>query len=234
MADPALADHQTNIVATEPDNHQWSRTKLSSTAPFGNGAQLSGLCLSQPIDSNTLLTRIAVSNQLALSELYNRYAGIIYAVAWRSLRSIEESEEVVLDVFNQVWRIADRYDPAKSRADTWLFMLARSRIRDRLRKLQCRTPASGGILDIAEIQVQSSGVEPFDAAVMSERREQLIAVLAQIPNNQRVVLEMAYYQGLSHGEIARKTGISLGTVKTRIRLGLIKLRSVLAKTENSR
>jgi RNA polymerase sigma-70 factor, ECF subfamily len=178
-------------------------------------------------DDNTLIEQIAQRDQAALSTLYDRYARIIYAIAFRSLRSAEESEEVVLDVFAQVWRIADRYDPRKSRADTWIFMLARSRVLDRLRKLQSRKPSSGEVLDIAEIQVPSSGVDPIDAAVVSERREQVRSVLGQLPNEQRLVLELAYYKGLSHSEIAQTTGISLGTVKTRIRLGLNKLRSAL-------
>jgi RNA polymerase sigma-70 factor, ECF subfamily len=186
------------------------------------------------ITDNTLLEQIAQRDQVALSTLYDRYARIIYAIAFRSLRSAEESEEVVLDVFAQVWRIADRYDPRKSRGDTWIFMLARSRILDRLRKLQRRTPSSGEVLDIAEIQVSSSSVDPLDAAVVSERREQVRAVLGQLPDEQRFVLELAYYQGLSHSEIAQSTGISLGTVKTRIRLGLSKLRSALGnRKENS-
>jgi RNA polymerase sigma-70 factor, ECF subfamily len=186
-----------------------------------------------PITDNTLLVQIAQRDQGALSTLYDRYARIIYAIAFRSLRSAEESEEVVLDVFAQVWRIADRYDPRKSRGDTWIFMLARSRILDRLRKLQRRTPSSGEVLDIAEIQVSSSSVDPLDAAVVSERRDQVRAVLDQIPDEQRLVLELAYYQGLSHSEIAQSTGISLGTVKTRIRLGLSKLRSALGDSEDN-
>jgi RNA polymerase sigma-70 factor, ECF subfamily len=186
-----------------------------------------------PITDNALLVQIAQRDQGALSTLYDRYARIIYAIAFRSLRSAEESEEVVLDVFAQVWRIADRYDPRKSRGDTWIFMLARSRILDRLRKLQRRTPSSGEVLDIAEIQVSSSSVDPLDAAVVSERRDQVRAVLDQIPDEQRLVLELAYYQGLSHSEIAQSTGISLGTVKTRIRLGLSKLRSALGDSEDN-
>jgi RNA polymerase sigma-70 factor, ECF subfamily len=181
----------------------------------------------QPLDDITLLIRIAKQDQAALSELYDRYARIIYAISFRSLRSAEESEEVVLDVFAQVWRIADRYDTSKSRVDTWLFMLARSRVLDRVRKLQRRIPASGEVLDIAEIQAPASGVDPIEAAVVSERREQVLSVLNQLPQEQRLVLELAYYQGLSHSEIAQQTGISLGTIKTRIRLGLNKLRSAL-------
>jgi RNA polymerase sigma-70 factor, ECF subfamily len=193
-------------------------------------------CMTSPVnhptfDDNTLLIQIAKHDQIALSTLYDRYARIIYAIAFRSLRSAEESEEVVLDVFAQVWRIADRYDPHKSRADTWIFMLARSRVLDRLRKLQSRKPSSGEVLDIAEIQVPSSSVDPINAAMVSERREQVRSVLGQIPAEQRLVIELAYYQGLSHSEIAQTTGISLGTVKTRIRLGLNKLRLALGNGE---
>jgi RNA polymerase sigma-70 factor, ECF subfamily len=180
------------------------------------------------VDDTRLLVQIANRDPTALSQFYDRYSRIIYAMAFRSLRSAEESEEVVLDVFAQVWRIADRYDPAKGRADTWLFMLARSRMLDRLRKIQRRVPATGQILDIEEIQVASESVDPIEAATIAERREQVIAVMNMLPNEQRFVLELAYYEGLSHGEIALKTGIALGTIKTRIRLGLIKLRSALS------
>jgi RNA polymerase sigma-70 factor, ECF subfamily len=180
------------------------------------------------LDDTTLMAQIAQRDPSALSALYDRYARMVYAIADRSLRSPEESEEIVLDVFAQVWRIADRYDSTKSRADTWLFMLTRSRVLDRLRQLQRRTPASGQMLDIAEIQTPASGVDPVEAAVLSERREQVTTVLRQLPTEQQLVLELAYYQGLTHREIAAQTSLSLGTVKTRIRLGLNKLRSALA------
>jgi RNA polymerase sigma factor (sigma-70 family) len=184
-----------------------------------------------PLDDNTLLLKIANNEQLALSQLYDRYARIVHAMALRSLRSPEESEEVVLDVFAQVWRIADRYDASKSRVDTWLFMMARSRILDRVRKLQRRTPITKETVDLAEIQLPSSGVDPIEAAMISERREQMVLVLEQLPIEQRLVIELAYYQGLSQSEIALQTGMSLGTVKTRIRLGLNKLRAALGAVE---
>jgi RNA polymerase sigma-70 factor, ECF subfamily len=180
------------------------------------------------VDDTRLLIQIANRDPTALSQFYDRYSRIIYAMAFRSLRSVEESEEVVLDVFTQVWRIADRYDASKSRADTWLFMLARSRMLDRLRKIQRCIPATGQVLDIEEIQVAADRVDPIDAAVIVERREQVMTLMNTLPKEQRLVLELAYYEGLSHGEIALKTGIALGTVKTRIRLGLNKLRSALS------
>lgn len=174
-----------------------------------------------------LIERIAQQDQSALSELYDHYARLIYAVAHKSLNSVEEAEEVVLDVFAQVWRIAPQYNPAKSRVDTWLFMLARSRILDRLRALQRINKKATASIAAAQIQLNQPCVDLIEDLSIAERRQQVLAALSQLPLEQRQVIEMAYYQGLSHSEIAAQTGISLGTVKTRIRLGLAKLRGAL-------
>jgi hypothetical protein len=157
MTEPTITDRQPTRLALALETDQWCSCGLSSNHPLRNGShQVSHLCITLPVDDTMLLTQIAVHNQSALSRLYDRYARIIYAIAFRSLQSAEDSEEVMLDVFAQVWRIANRYDPTKSRVDTWLFMLARSRILDRLRKLQRQTLAIGSVLDIAAIQVPSS------------------------------------------------------------------------------
>jgi RNA polymerase sigma-70 factor, ECF subfamily len=174
-----------------------------------------------------LLARIARQDQRALSELYNRYARIIQGVAYKSLRSVEESEEVVLEVFSQIWRIADRYDPHKSRPDTWIFMLTRSRTLDRLRKLARNHPSQVVAIDGAEIQIPDTGVNPMENAILSERHQRVVSMMQTIPKEQRLVLELAYFQGLSQSQIATATGLSLGTVKTRIRLGLNKLKGCL-------
>lgn len=174
-----------------------------------------------------LIERIAQREQSALSELYDCYARFIYAVAYKSLNSVEEAEEVVLDVFAQVWRIAPQYDPAKSRVDTWLFMLARSRILDRLRALQRISKKAAASVAAAQIQSSQPDVDLIEDLSMAERRQQVLSALSQLPAEQRRVIEMAYYQGLSHSQIAAETGLSLGTVKTRIRLGLGKLRHIL-------
>ena len=173
-----------------------------------------------------LVAQIAEQNQIALSHLYDRYARILYAVAFKSLGSVEESEEVVLDVFSQVWRTATRYDSEKGRVDTWLFMITRSRILDRLRGKQRSTKTEVASVE-AEIQSLRASADPVEEAIVSERREWVSAALSQLPDEQRRVLELSYYKGLSHGEIAAQTGFSLGTVKTRIRLGLNKLRTAL-------
>ncbi len=170
--------------------------------------------------------RIAQQDQAALSQLYDRYARLIYSVAYRSLGSEEESEEVVIDVFEQVWRTADRYDGNKSRVDTWLLMIARSRVTDRLRKGQRQGKITDAILTF-EAPLNRNAPNPSDAAEIQERRSIVTAALEGLPLEQRQVIELAYYAGLSHREIADQTGVAIGTVKTRIRLGLDKLRSAL-------
>jgi RNA polymerase sigma factor (sigma-70 family) len=177
-------------------------------------------------DEVQLVARIAEQDQVALSRLYDRYARVIYAVAYKSLGSIEECEEVVLDVFAQVWRSSDRYDPKRARVDTWLFMMARSRVLDSLRGRQRRDKVTDAVisLDPPTSQVHPG---PNEHVEIVERRSIVVAALEGIPPEQRLVLELSYYQGLSHGEIAAQTGLALGTVKTRIRLGLEKLRVAL-------
>ena len=186
-----------------------------------------------PSHEAALLIRVAQRDQAALSELYDRYARVLYAVAFKSLRSAEESEEVVLDVFAQVWRTADRYDVDKGRVDSWLFMMTRSRVLDRLRTLQRVTKVTVASENFAEIQTPTPGVDPIENVLISERRDRVLAALSQLPEAQRQVIELAYYKGLTQSEIAAQTNLSLGTVKTRIRLGLSKLRVVLGNWEPS-
>jgi RNA polymerase sigma-70 factor, ECF subfamily len=176
------------------------------------------------VEAANLLTKIAEGDRKALSDLYDRYSRMIYAIAWKSLNSVEECEEVVLDVFAQIWRIADRFDLQKGSAEQWMFTLARSRILDRLRKLQ-RLQKVNQVIDAGkEIDFPTASVDPIEAIEIGERRQQVLTALVQIPTAQRQVIEMAYYQGLTHTEIATATGLSLGTVKTRLRLGLSKLK----------
>ncbi len=181
------------------------------------------------VEAASLLAQIAQGDRTALSQLYDRYARTIYAIAWKSLNSREDCEEVVLDVFAQVWGIASRFDIDKGSAEQWIFTLARSRILDRLRKLQRLSKVSDAIAVGKEIEFPTTSVDPIEAVEIGERRQQVLAALCQIPPAQRLVIELAYYQGLTHTEIATQTGLSLGTVKTRLRLGLSKLRIVFER-----
>ncbi len=176
------------------------------------------------VEAKNLLTKIAAGDRTALAQLYDRYSRMIYAIAWKSLKSVEDCEEVVLDVFSQVWRIANRFDLNKGSAEQWLFTLARSRILDRLRKLQRLTKINEAVVAGKEIEFPIASVDPIEAVEIVERRQQVLTALDLIPPEQRQVIELAYYHGLTHSEIATHTGLSLGTVKTRLRLGLSKLK----------
>jgi RNA polymerase sigma-70 factor, ECF subfamily len=171
----------------------------------------------------SLIERIIRRDRQALSALYDRYAKVIYSVAYRSLGSVEESEEVVMDVFAKIWTTADRYNADKARVDTWIFMMTRSRTLDRLRSKQRRIKLTEAI--VVEDLPTSTNDNSVDLEI-ADRRTQILTALATLPPEQRQVLELAYYGGWSHCEIAEQTGMALGTVKTRIRLGLEKLRSI--------
>jgi RNA polymerase sigma-70 factor, ECF subfamily len=170
--------------------------------------------------------QISQKKQVALSKLYDRYAKTIYSLAYRRLGSAEESEEVVADVFIQVWRLANRYDPSRARVETWLLMMARTRIFDRLRQ-RLKQEKITDTLILLELPLSHPSPCPSEDLELQERRAIVIAALEQLPPEQFQALELSYYRGYSHREISEYTGIALGTVKTRIRLGLEKLRSAL-------
>jgi RNA polymerase sigma-70 factor, ECF subfamily len=175
----------------------------------------------------SLIQSIVQQDRAALSALYDRYARVVYAVAYRSLGSLEESEEVVMDVFAKVWMTADSYNSGKARVDHWIFMITRSRVLDRLRSQQRRGKVTEAItLATAVFDILTTADDTSLDLEMAERRTEVLTALASLPAEQRQVLELAYYRGWSQREIAEYTGLALGTVKTRIRLGLKKLRSV--------
>lgn len=179
------------------------------------------------IDEISILERIAQQDQTALGELYDRYASVLYAVALKIVGSAEEAEEVVLDVFSQVWRTAKNYDSKRGRVDGWLFMLTRSRALDRLRALKRTARAADASIEAEGIKFPQAYTSPEQDLLIEERRDRVQAAINQLPSEQREVIELAYFKGLTHVEIAAYTGKSLGTVKTRIRLGLRKLRDAL-------
>jgi RNA polymerase sigma-70 factor, ECF subfamily len=186
---------------------------------------------SSRLDDLSLIEQIIQRNQAALSQLYDRYARIMYAVALKMLGSPEEAEEVVLDVFAQVWKTGNAYRAERGRVDGWLFMMTRSRTLDRLRARQRRDKVVHASTEDAQVQSMSAGNGPEENLLIQDRRDRVLAALAKIPQEQRLVLELAYYGGLSQSEIASQTGLALGTIKTRIRLGLGKLRCILESNE---
>jgi RNA polymerase sigma-70 factor (ECF subfamily) len=162
------------------------------------------------------VARIRAGDQQAMSELYDRYGKVVYAVALRVLQDTAAAEDVLQDVFMQLWRNPDAFDASRGSLGAWLSVISRHRSIDVLRK---RKPE----VDIEDCVI-AGGPDLSDEAERSLVVEKVRAALAEMDANQRKALELAYFQGLTHSEIAAKTGEPLGTIKTRIRTGLQQLR----------
>ncbi len=181
--------------------------------------------VSRAVADAALMQRIADRRQDALGELYDRYAGMLVALATRILGNNGEAEDVVQDVLLQVWHRAGTYNPNRSSVSTWLVLLTRSRAIDRLRsrKVSERT-AAGAQAETSRTHTSPKGAEDV---LSRERRERVSRELEALPVEQRQVLEMAFFDGQTQAEISQRTGIPLGTVKTRTLLAMKKLRAAL-------
>ena len=170
-----------------------------------------------------LVAAMASGKQEALRAFNQRYGNAIAVVAERILASRADAEEVAADVLWQAWRDASRFDRSRGSVGAWLMMLARSRAIDRLRTRKARERSA----------TEDSGMighedDPSQAIFSAERKQQVSRILAELKDGEREVLELAYFSDLSQAEIAERTGLPLGTVKTRMRTALIKLRDSLA------
>ena len=175
------------------------------------------------------LTRMARGDHDALAELYDRRARLIFSLALRILRERADAEDVVQEVFAQVWAQAGRYDPARGAVAAWMLTVARSRAIDRLRARSGR-PEIGG--ETHAIESATDAAVPQDLQLLSaEQVDSVRRAVNELPLPQRAALELAYYEGLTHAEIADRLSEPLGTIKTRIRQSLIKLRESLVQTE---
>jgi RNA polymerase sigma-70 factor, ECF subfamily len=170
--------------------------------------------------------RMARGDSDALAEIYDRHGRLVYSLALRIVRDQADAEDVVQEVFSQAWRQASRYDAARGSVLGWLLTLTRSRAIDRLRGRRSRPEPTvdAAVLDaipdgaaLADVQVQTAG-----------QASQIRAAVEGLSVLQRIAIELAFYEGLTHAEIAERLELPLGTVKTRIRQGLLKLRDRLA------
>lgn len=172
-----------------------------------------------------IISRMATRDESALGALYDRWADAVSALVVRIVRDESEAEEVVEAVFWQAWQQAERYSIERGAPGAWLLSMARSRSLDRLRALRRRRdeqPADDSIFDN-----QPAVGDPLSDLDASERAARVVAALQMLPDEQREVLELAYFEGLSQTEIAERLAQPLGTIKTRARLGLRKLRDRL-------
>jgi RNA polymerase sigma-70 factor (ECF subfamily) len=175
-------------------------------------------------DDARLCQRMAAGDAAALRALYARYGGYAMAVALRILRVDAEAEEVVQETFVELWRRAREYDAGRGEARSWILAIARSRSLDRLR---ARGSAQRVKDQLAGQPPGPGAPSPLEDTEQRRRRERIQAALAQLPVEQRDTIELAYFEGLSHSEIAARTATPIGTVKSRIHLGLAKLSSLL-------
>jgi RNA polymerase sigma-70 factor (ECF subfamily) len=178
-------------------------------------------------DDNGLVRSVAAGSSEALSRLYDRHAPTVFAIARRMLGRLEDAEEVVQDVFTQIWRQAGRYDATRATVAGWVVMLARTRAIDRLRSRHARPDDSAQAQSATDLPLPSSAAGPDAMTISADEARRLRAALGALAENQRVLLELACYEGLTHSEIAERTSVPLGTVKTRLRTAMLTLRDVL-------
>ncbi|MFT5431870.1 MAG: RNA polymerase sigma-70 factor (ECF subfamily) [Myxococcota bacterium] len=169
----------------------------------------------------SLIATIAEGDRGALAELYDRYSGLLLAIARRVVRQGREAEDLLHDVFLEVWRHAGDFDVRRGSVRTWLCMRMRSRALDRCRLARLSKAVS--LPDSVLEQQQSTLEDPSSRADHSRVRE----ALATLPTEQREVLLLGYFEGLSSSEIAERVGVPIGTVKSRVAAGRNKLRSIL-------
>jgi RNA polymerase sigma-70 factor, ECF subfamily len=180
-------------------------------------------------DDAALLARMSRGDERALASFYDRWEGAVRAMVMRVVHEPAEADDVVEEVFWQAWRQAGRFEAARASGGTWLLTIARSRALDRLRSLR-RSREDAGLDALLESGSEAEIHEipdPLEATMLAERARVVRESLATLPAEQRAALEMAYLQGLSQSEIAERTREPLGTIKTRMRLAMIKLREKL-------
>jgi RNA polymerase sigma-70 factor, ECF subfamily len=172
----------------------------------------------------------ARGNGAALAALYDRHARAVYSLALRVVADEADAEDVVQEVFDQAWRQASRYDPARGTVIAWLLNMARTRAIDRLRARRARPDRAGTEGEHPWSELPAPAVDPLDALDAARDAARVRQALQQLPLIQRVAIELAYFEGLTQTQIAARLEEPLGTVKTRIRAALLKLRDALSAT----
>ena len=176
-----------------------------------------------------LLARITNRERVAFEELYTRYSNILYATAMKFLKEDADAQDVVQDVFIQIWDKAKLYDPAKGKPLTWALTMTRNRSIDRIRAIQRRTRLRDDF-EKETVADESAGIrEALSGVDASERTQILRDAVARLSPEQRKVIDLAFFGGLTQSEIADRLGEPLGTVKARARRGLMKLKEHLGE-----
>jgi RNA polymerase sigma-70 factor (ECF subfamily) len=185
----------------------------------------------EPAEGSALIRRMAGGDREAFAAFYDRYASLAFALIRRILPQPAEAEEVLQEVFWQAWTEAERYDGRRGSPEAWVLMRSRSRAIDRLRAIRRRgetfvTPVEETLAQTADRKTPSPGA-------LAEDRKLVASALARLPDPQRRVIELAFFEGLTQAEIAERLGEPLGTVKTRTRAGLERLRGHFTALESA-
>lgn len=174
-----------------------------------------------------LLRRVQAGDEEALAELYDRFTPLLYPVALRIVRSVGDAEDVVQDAWMQVWKRSATYDPGRGTVAAWLITVARSRALDRYRSMASRNRAESRV----DPEPDAPPSDPASDAASGDVGARVREALGQLQPQQRRVLEIAYFDGLSQSEIAERVQAPLGTVKSWTRQGLMRLRELLPQEE---
>ena len=171
------------------------------------------------------VSQIVQKDESALAHLYDASSPLVYGLALRILGDAGAAEEVTLDVYLQVWKQANRFNPVRGRVSTWLMTMARSRAIDKLRGRAKELSRADTLEAVAE--TQSENLDPEQVVAVAQQQVQVRNALSTLNEEQRRAIELAFFNGLSQNEIALKLNEPLGTIKTRIRNGMLKLRELL-------
>jgi RNA polymerase sigma-70 factor (ECF subfamily) len=182
----------------------------------------------EKFDDESLMRLINGQDERALSELYDRYGRLVFSIGLNALGDPGSAEEVTQDVFLRVWERAETYQSEQGKVVAWLARIARNRAIDLIRRRNVRPEANSVAWDDLPFDNQASENSTEQAVELNQQQERVRRAMAQLPAEQKQALALAYFQGLSHQEIADRLGQPLGTVKTRVRLAMQKLRLLLA------
>jgi RNA polymerase sigma-70 factor, ECF subfamily len=180
----------------------------------------------EPRDED-LIAQVAAAQPQAVQALYQRHGRLVHGIALGILRDSAAAEEVTQDVFLRIWEKAASYNADKARVVTWIMRIARNQSIDALRRRSSRGGGRQDSLDDFSRLADPAAPDPGETAALASRRQEVRAALRELPADQRTALSLAFFQGLTHQQIAEKLGQPLGTVKTRIRDAMRKLRLVL-------
>lgn len=199
-------------------------TERAAANTGGDARPASLVPLAREPEWTALMQRIAAGDHDALERLYDVTSTLVYSLALRIVGDTATAEEVTLDVYTQVWRRAEQYNAGRGSPSAWLTMITRSRAIDRVR---ASASSHQRLVPLEATEEPRSATTPEESSVIRERRRLVRAAFHVLPQEQRQVLELAYFSELSHRAIADQLGLPPGTVKTRIRLGMVKLRESL-------